>query len=295
MFKSILERKAGCIIGLVNIFQYKTSMLWISIINLKTIWNRGRFVDNNTMIFLAIGIIFFIIGICLFAIGIAIKVMRENKESLNHRLTEAEARRLSVKNQNLAILLAVISIIISAISSTYSFVQIITTDGFDLPMINDDRLSYPTVQVISVTDQETESETYYNYFEETQATEAYDPIKKETDNNDHNYDNNYNIITNDCILEDTFTESSYKKYYILKTNYSSDYGFGFLIDNIDSRYTVYIEDDKGSIVKEFDIPGNKNTYAVKLNKNCTYTVMVEAKKGYPTFSINISYPENDDF
>lgn len=242
----------------------------------------------NTKIFLAIGIIFFIIGICLFAIGIAIKVMRENKESLNHRLTEAEARRLSVKNQNLSILLAVISIIISAISSTYSFVQIITTDGSNLPMIYGDSLSYPTVQVISVTDPETESETYYNYFEETQATEAYDLIKEDTDNN-------YNIITNDCVLEDTFTESSYKKYYILKTNYSSDYGFCFSIDNVDSSYTVYIEDDKGSIVKELNIPGNKKTYAVKLNKNCTYTIMVEAEKGYPKFSINISYPENDDF
>lgn len=245
----------------------------------------------NTKIFLAIGIIFFIIGICLFAIGIAIKVMRENKESLNHRLTEAEARRLSVKNQNLSILLAVISIIISAISSTYSFVQIITTDGSNLPMINDDSLSYPTVQDKIITDLETESETYYNYFEETQATEAYDSFMEETDNND----NNSNIITNDCILEDTFSESSIIKKYELKSSYNSEYGFDFSIDNIDLSYTVLIKDEKGGIVKEFGIPGNNNTYAVKLNKNHTYIVMVEAGKGYPKFSIKVLYPENDDF
>lgn len=236
-------------------------------------------------------IVFLIIGIFFLIIGIAIKVTRENKESIDQRLTEYEDKKLSVKNLNFAIYLSVFSIAIAIFFGVLSYAQNSAADGFDLPMINDDSLSYPTVQDKIITDLETESETYYNYFEETQATEAYDSFMEETDNND----NNSNIITNDCILEDTFSESSIIKKYELKSSYNSEYGFDFSIDNIDLSYTVLIKDEKGGIVKEFGIPGNNNTYAVKLNKNHTYTVMVEAGKGYPKFSIKVLYPENDDF
>ena len=235
-------------------------------------------------------IVFLIIGIFFLIIGIAIKVTRENKESIDQRLTEYEDKKLSVKNLNFAIYLSVFSIAIAIFFGVLSYAQNSAADGFDLPMINDDSLSYPTVQDIIITDLETESETYYNYFEETQATEAYDSFMEETDNNDNN-----SIITNDCILEDTFSESSIIKKYELKSSYNSEYGFDFSIDNIDLSYTVLIKDEKGGIVKEFGIPGNNNTYAVKLNKNHTYTVMVEAGKGYPKFSIKVLYPENDDF
>jgi len=236
--------------------------------------------NKNTMIFLAIGFI-------LIIVGISTKVIRENNNSLKNKLPESLMKKLSVKNQNLAIIFAVISIIIGVIS----LVKDNSNYGSDQSMTIGDSLTYPTIQVLNYSDSETESETYYNYFEEAQATEAYDSFMEETDNND----NNYNIITNDCILEDTFTESSSKKEYVLKSSYNSEYGFDFSIDNIDLSYTVLIKDEKGGIVKEFDIPRKNNTYAVKLNKNHTYTVMVEAGRGYPKFSIKVSYPENDDF
>lgn len=237
----------------------------------------------NTKVFLAIGFL-------LFLVGISIKVIRENNNSLKHKLPESLSKKLSVKNQNLTIVLAVISIIIGVIS----LVKDNSNDGSDQSMTIGDSLTYPTIQVINFSDPETDSETdsevFYNYSEVTQATTSYDLFQKETDNY---YSDN--IITNDCVLEDTFSEFSNKKKYELKSSYNSEYGFDFSIDNIDLRYTALIMDEKGSIVKEFDIPSNKNAYAVKLNKNCTYTIMVEAEKGYPKFSINISYPENDDF
>ena len=244
-------------------------------------------------------IVFFVLGIIFWIIGKYQKLKRANLNSLNRNLTSSEERKISVINNNFSHLLSVISFVIGTVLTLFfGVIPLVFPDNSlvnsNSTSSNDDITSIVTQDINTVSSEKTYETTSIETNSTLEVTENITGDFSNEENTDI-FNDSENIITNDCVLEDKLTKSSNKKYYVLKTNYHSEYGFEFSIDDINLSYSFSIENEKGESVRRIDIPNNTGPYAIELNKNCTYRIIIEAKEGYPQFLINISYPENDNF
>lgn len=242
---------------------------------------------------------FIILGIVFFIIYKYKKIKRANLDSLTQILTNNEERKLSVINTNFSLFISITFFIISsALTVIFGVIPLFfkNTSLDDINSASNYNSVAPTViQNINTTNPENNTETTFfetHYIlESTEGNNTIDLYEEKTENSNISG----NIITHDCVLEDRLSKSSNKKYYVLKTNYHSEYGFEFSIDDVNLGYSFSIENEKGETVKSIVIPNNSDSYAIELNKNSCYRLIVEAQEGYPQFSITISYPENDNF
>lgn len=240
------------------------------------------------IIFVSISILFLVSGMYFF-------IRRLNLKSLNQELTELEKKENNVKNQNFSLFLGVISIALCLFFGILPlFYPSNSTNSNIQPTNNNDSISTTQSTTNTHSDSKHENTSQESDISNQNNTEI-TKINTVYEDNTENEFNNYNIITEDCVLEDVFTKSSNKKYYILQTTYNSEYGFDFDIDNINSSYSMSIVEEKGKVLYEFDVPSNNDVHAIKLEKNSSYNLIIEANIGYPKFSIKISYPDNDNF
>lgn len=245
-------------------------------------------------------IILFILGTVLFAIGKYFNVKSGNKRSITQDLTDFEKKEKEVNNLNFSHFISLVGVVldaIAAIGAIFSMLTLMVTQPIDDGA--DDKVTTSIIQIEKNTKVSTENDTYLNI--DTDKDESLSIVQENTScvvtEEDGTADlySTENTITSDCVLEDEFSKDSTKKYYVLKSKYNSEYGFICSIDNVNLSYKVSIEDDKGEVLYDFIIPDDRGKYALELNKNSIYYIIIEAEEGYPKFSINLKYPDNDNY
>lgn len=153
--------------------------------------------------------------------------------------------------------------------------------------------SIETEQILNTTFSSTESLTpetepvteTTKIFTTTPITEYLQNGSSETDS----------VINCTNMLTDELSPDINKIHYILHSTYSNNYGFEFQISDVSLCYVFTICEKSGKVIEQYTIDNEGISESPKLDKNKDYDIYIEAKTGYPKFTVIVTYPENDRY